>query len=236
MLGRWHAIQVPSSWLGREAGITAATLGKAGVTGPAKCSRAGSGCLPRISRPLLRSRISAALTDGLGSTWDSRQFVVQALPGRTRHPSLYRCDPAAARTPRPQTRSNQASRSSGRALYRRHSLRAAEREAPSADGFARPGQHPVHARRSARDRPHRQEQLCQDVAHRSPDPRPHRSHRLCPWTKACRGRKQFKGVVRIELTDGTVLEEIEEHNRGSLLNPMTLDEIAASSVRTSPKC
>ncbi len=39
------------------------------------------------------------------------------------------------------------------------------------------------------------------------------------------GPEQFKGVVRIELTDGTVLEEIEEHNRGSLLNPMTLDEI-----------
>lgn len=39
------------------------------------------------------------------------------------------------------------------------------------------------------------------------------------------GPEQFKGVVRVELTDGTVLEEIEEHNRGSLTNPMSEAEI-----------
>lgn len=39
------------------------------------------------------------------------------------------------------------------------------------------------------------------------------------------GPEQFKGVVRVELTDGTVLEEIEEYNRGSPNNPMTEAEI-----------
>lgn len=41
------------------------------------------------------------------------------------------------------------------------------------------------------------------------------------------GPEQFKGVVRIELTDGTILEEVEEHNRGSATNPMTEAEIVA---------
>ncbi len=39
------------------------------------------------------------------------------------------------------------------------------------------------------------------------------------------GPEQFKGIVRIELADGTVLEEVEEHNRGSAENPMTEAEI-----------
>jgi 2-methylcitrate dehydratase PrpD len=39
------------------------------------------------------------------------------------------------------------------------------------------------------------------------------------------GPEQFKGVVRATLTDGTRIEEIEEHNRGSAINPMTLEEI-----------
>ena len=39
------------------------------------------------------------------------------------------------------------------------------------------------------------------------------------------GPAQFKGVVRVELIDGTMLEEIEEYNRGSPKNPMTEGEI-----------
>ncbi|MGH6914076.1 MAG: MmgE/PrpD family protein, partial [Geminicoccales bacterium] len=39
------------------------------------------------------------------------------------------------------------------------------------------------------------------------------------------GPERFKGAVRIVMTDGTVHETIEEHNRGSAENPMTPDEI-----------
>ena len=39
------------------------------------------------------------------------------------------------------------------------------------------------------------------------------------------GPQQFKGVVRIELKDGRVVEAVEEHNRGSRANPMSADEI-----------
>lgn len=39
------------------------------------------------------------------------------------------------------------------------------------------------------------------------------------------GPEQFKGVVRITLTDGTVIEEVEEHNRGSAVNPMSIAQI-----------
>lgn len=39
------------------------------------------------------------------------------------------------------------------------------------------------------------------------------------------GPEQFKGQVIVELADGRRLEEIEEHNRGSRENPMTHDEI-----------
>lgn len=39
------------------------------------------------------------------------------------------------------------------------------------------------------------------------------------------GTDQFKGVVRIRLSDGTELTHVEEHNRGSRQNPMTEDEL-----------
>jgi 2-methylcitrate dehydratase PrpD len=41
------------------------------------------------------------------------------------------------------------------------------------------------------------------------------------------GPEQFKGVVRVELNDGTLLDEIEEHNRGSKENPLSERDIVA---------
>jgi 2-methylcitrate dehydratase PrpD len=39
------------------------------------------------------------------------------------------------------------------------------------------------------------------------------------------GPSQFKGVVIVEMKDGRRFEEIEEHNRGSRINPMSSDEL-----------
>ena len=39
------------------------------------------------------------------------------------------------------------------------------------------------------------------------------------------GPEQFKGVVKIELTDGRTVESVEEHNRGSRINPMSHDDL-----------
>lgn len=47
------------------------------------------------------------------------------------------------------------------------------------------------------------------------------------------GPEQFKGQVIIELEDGTRLEEIEEYNRGSRNNPMTEEEIIEKFVTNS---
>ena len=41
------------------------------------------------------------------------------------------------------------------------------------------------------------------------------------------GPGRFKGAVRVTLTDGRVLEEVEEDNRGSAENPMTDEELRA---------
>lgn len=41
------------------------------------------------------------------------------------------------------------------------------------------------------------------------------------------GPQQFKGVVRVELAGGRVLEAVEEHNRGSRANPMSADDLIA---------
>ncbi len=41
------------------------------------------------------------------------------------------------------------------------------------------------------------------------------------------GPGRFKGAVKVTLTDGRVLEEIEEYNRGSAENPMTEPELRA---------
>jgi 2-methylcitrate dehydratase PrpD len=39
------------------------------------------------------------------------------------------------------------------------------------------------------------------------------------------GPSQFKGIVIVEMKDGRRFEELEEHNRGSRINPMTSDEL-----------
>jgi 2-methylcitrate dehydratase PrpD len=41
------------------------------------------------------------------------------------------------------------------------------------------------------------------------------------------GPGRFKGAVKIELSNGGVLEDIEEYNRGSAENPMTYEELRA---------
>jgi 2-methylcitrate dehydratase PrpD len=41
------------------------------------------------------------------------------------------------------------------------------------------------------------------------------------------GPGRFKGAVRVTLTDGRVIEEVEEYNRGSAENPMTDEELRA---------
>jgi 2-methylcitrate dehydratase PrpD len=41
------------------------------------------------------------------------------------------------------------------------------------------------------------------------------------------GPGRFKGAVQITLTDGRVIEETQEYNRGSVENPMTLEELRA---------
>jgi 2-methylcitrate dehydratase PrpD len=41
------------------------------------------------------------------------------------------------------------------------------------------------------------------------------------------GPGRFKGAVRIRLTDGRTVEEVEEYNRGSIENPMSEQELRA---------
>jgi len=41
------------------------------------------------------------------------------------------------------------------------------------------------------------------------------------------GPERFKGVVRVVMTDGSVHEAVEEHNRGSAENPMAPQDIVA---------
>jgi 2-methylcitrate dehydratase PrpD len=41
------------------------------------------------------------------------------------------------------------------------------------------------------------------------------------------GPGRFKGAVAVEMADGTVFDEVEEYNRGSMQNPMSDGEIRA---------
>jgi 2-methylcitrate dehydratase PrpD len=41
------------------------------------------------------------------------------------------------------------------------------------------------------------------------------------------GPERFKGAIKIVMKDGTVHETVEEHNRGSAANPMSTDDIVA---------
>ncbi|MCB4860690.1 MmgE/PrpD family protein [Sphingobium sp. PNB] len=209
-----------------QSGIAAATLAEAGVTGPAEVLEGRFGLYASHLQDEAVAPDWRRLTDALGEEWESRNASFKPFPAahvihpyvsallrlRERHGlsaeriRAIRCDVApyiVGIVCEPQgEKLHPLTDSHGRV-----SLQYTLAEALVRGRLGKDAYQPEYLR----------DEAILSLARRVE----YRVDRSLP------GPEQFKGVISVELTDGTVLEEIEEHNRGSSENPMTTDEIVA---------
>lgn len=209
-----------------QSGIAAAALAKAGVTGPTEILEGRFGLYASHLQDSAIAPDWDRLTDALGEKWESRNASFKPFPAahvihpyisallrlRERHDlpveriRTIRCDVAPyivgiVCEPRSE-KLHPLTDSHGRV-----SLQYTLAEAMVRGRLGKDAYQPESLRDEAIL------SLAQRVEYRVDDSLP--------------GPEQFKGVVSVELRDGTLLEEVEEHNRGSAENPMTTGEIVA---------
>ncbi len=207
-----------------QSGITAATLAAAGATGPADIFAGRFGLFASHLQAPSPEPDFARLTRDLGSTWDSRNASFKPFPvAHVIHPYIT----ALLRL---------------RARYDLTPERIVRIVCPVAPYIVGIVCEPLHEKLRPRTDSHGRVSLQYTLAEAlvrgrigkdAYAERALRDPRILAMTDkvvfmvddTLPGPEQFKGIVRLELADGTVIEEVEEHNRGSASNPMTVDEI-----------
>jgi len=208
-----------------QSGITAATLASSGVTGPVEVFEGRFGLFASHLQATDTPPHFGRLTDDLGSTWDSRDASFKPFPvAHVIHPYI----DAALR------------------LRERHGLDPArirrvlcpvapyivgivceplaEKRRPNTDSHGRVSLSYTLAETFVRGRMGKDAYA--EASLRDPAILALADRIDFVVDETFPGPEQFKGVVIVEMDDGTRLEEIEEHNRGSRTNPMSFDEIA----------
>lgn len=207
-----------------HSGIAAADLARAGVTGPAEVFEGRFGLFATHMQSPDKTPDFSRLTKGLGEIWDSRNSSFKPFPvAHVIHPYI----DAALR------------------LKTRHHLtpdRIARIVCPVAPYILPIVCEPVAEKRRPLTDSHGRVSMPYTMAEtfalgRIGKDAYAESSRRDPTILALAdrvetvsdpslpGSEQFKGIVIVETTDGQRFEEVEEHNRGSAANPMTLAEI-----------
>lgn len=207
-------------------GLVAAHLAQAGTTGPEAVFEGRFGLFASHLQDEAVARDFARITGGLGTLWESRKASFKPYPAaHVIHPYIdallrlrraHAIDAAKVR----EIVVPVASYIVGIVCEP-----AAEKRRPRSDSHARVSLPYTLAEALARGR------LARDAYARDALADPE----ILRLTDAVRievdpdfpGPERFKGQVRIVMADGTIFEEVEEHNRGSAENPMTEGEIIA---------
>ena len=209
-----------------QSGITAAMLGKAGTTGPAAVFEGRFGLFASHLQDESVPRNYGRITDGLGDRWESRSASFKPFPvAHVIHPYI-----DALLRLRAQHRIDPAEVERIVVPVAAHIVGIvceplAEKRRPRSDSHGRVSMQYTLAEAMVLGRidkdSYRPESLADprilgiaDRVEISIDPQ-------------FPGPEQFKGAVRILTKDGAVYEAVEEHNRGSAANPMSVDDIVA---------
>jgi len=207
-----------------QSGITAAVLAESGVTGPAEVFEGRFGLFASHLQAASPAPAFERLTTGLGETWDSRNASFKPFPvAHVIHPYI----DAALR------------------LRERHDLTPetiarvvcpvapyivgivceplSEKRRPLTDSHGRVSLQFTLAEAFARGRIGKDAYA--ETSLRDPAILALADRVDFVVDPAMPGSEQFKGVVEVETTDGRRFREVEEYNRGSAANPMTLEEI-----------
>jgi 2-methylcitrate dehydratase PrpD len=209
-----------------QSGIVAATLGQKGTTGPAAVFEGRFGLFASHLQDESVPRNYGRITDGLGEHWESRNASFKPFPvAHVIHPYI----DALLR------------------LRAQHGIDPAKVEritVPVAAYIVGIVCEPVAEKRRPRSDSHgrvsMQYTLAEALVLGRIDKNAYRAESLAdPRILAIADRveivvdptfpgpERFKGAVSIVMKDGTVHETVEENNRGSAANPMTVDSIIA---------
>jgi 2-methylcitrate dehydratase PrpD len=213
-----------SGWAA-QSGLSAATFAGAGVTGPPKIFEGRFGLFAsHLQDPAAAKRLER-IVDGLGTRWESRQSSFKPFPAaHVLHPYI-----------------------SAILRLRDQGVRPADVvrvECPVAEFNVSIVCEPVAEKRAPASQAHCRVCLQYTLAEALYCGRLGRDayedrNRLNPEIHALAnaveyyvdpefpGPGRFKGAVRVTLKDGRVLTEVEEYNRGSAENPMSLPELRA---------
>jgi len=207
-----------------QAGITAASLGRSGTTGPKTVFEGRFGLIASHVQDAAVRRDYHRITDGLGEFWESRHASLKPFPAaHVIHPYIdailalraaHRIDPRqveritcpvapyivgivcepVAEKTRPQSDS-----------HGRVSFQYTLAEALFAGALGRTAYQPASLG--------------------NPDILALADRVVYQVDASFPGPERFKGVVRITMKDGRQFEHVEEHNRGCAENPMSRDEV-----------
>jgi 2-methylcitrate dehydratase PrpD len=214
-----------SGWAA-QSGLSAALLAQAGVTGPPKVFEGRFGLFASHVQDPAVAKNFHRIVDGLGTHWESRHASFKPFPtAHVLHPYVS----ALLRVRRAHgiTHADVASIECPVAEFNVSIVcePAAEKTAPASRAHCR-----VCLQYTLAEALYTGElgkTAYGDVTRLNPDvlalARKVRYH----VDPAYPGPGRFKGAVRVTLTDGRVIEEIEEYNRGSAENPMSDEELRA---------
>jgi len=209
-----------------QSGITAALLARAGVTGPAQVFEGRWGLFASHVQDSNAHRDFARITDRLGHHWESRNSSFKPFPAaHVIHPYI----------------------STVLRLRSKHNidLRQIERmECPVAAFIVgivcEPTEEKFAPASDSHGRVSLQYSLAEALYHgalgkNAYSPESRANPEILALARRVRyyvdpeypGPGRFKGAVKIVLKDGREFEELEEYNRGSAENPMTLEELRA---------
>jgi 2-methylcitrate dehydratase PrpD len=209
-----------------QSGITAALLARSGVTGPAQVFEGRWGLFASHLQDASAHRDFARIQQGLGQHWESRNSSFKPFPAaHVIHPYIS----AILRL---------------RAKYGIQARQVERIECPVAAFIVgivcEPTEEKFAPASDSHGRVSLQYSLAEALCHGTLGKNAYSSgsrnnpeilalarrveYRVDPGYP---GPGRFKGAVKIVLKDGRAMEEVEEYNRGSVENPMTIDELRA---------
>jgi 2-methylcitrate dehydratase PrpD len=208
-----------SGWAA-QTGITAATLAEAGVTGPPRILEGRFGLFASHLQDPAVVRNFGRITDGLGDTWESRNSSFKPYPAaHVLHPYV----DAILRVRREHgiTAADVVSIECPVAEFNVSIVcePVAEKVAPASDSHGRVSLQYTVAEAMYRGRLGKSAYSDESLRHPEILALARRVRYHVDPTFPGPGR--FKGAVRITLVDGRVIEDVQEHNLGSVENPMT---------------
>jgi 2-methylcitrate dehydratase PrpD len=209
-----------------QSGITAATLGKTGTTGPAAVFEGRFGLFASHLQDDRAARNYGRITDGLGDHWESRNASFKPFPvAHVIHPYI----DALLRL---------------RAQHAIDPAQVAKIVCPVAAYIVGIVCEPLAEKRRPRSDSHGrvsiQYTLAEALVRGRIDKNAYRPESLVdPKILGIADRveievdpnypgpERFKGAIKIVMKDGSVYETVEEHNRGSAANPMAVEDLVA---------